>query len=70
MKKFLLFAAAAAMMMSASAQSYQVTQLWKSETVPTAKLDNRQGVGMNGKIYINDKVYHPQFINFLYRQEF
>lgn len=55
MKKFLLFAAAAAMMMSASAQSYQVTQLWKSETVPTAKLDNRQGVGMNGKIYINDK---------------
>ena len=55
MKKFLLFAAAAAMMMSASAQ-VNVEQLWKhdvSQTLSTA--DCRQGFGMNGKIFINDK---------------
>ena len=55
MKKFLLFAAAAAAMMCASAQNYEVKQLWKSTTIPTAKLDNRQGFGMNGKFFINDK---------------
>ena len=44
-----------AMMMSASAQ-VNVEQLWKhdvSQTLSTA--DCRQGFGMNGKIFINDK---------------
>ena len=55
MKKFLLFAAAAAAMMCANAQ-ITVEQLWKHDVatiLPTA--DARQGVGMNGKIYINNK---------------
>lgn len=55
MKKFLLFAAAAAAMMCASAQ-VSVEQLWKHDvsTVLTTG-DVRQGVGMDGKIFINDK---------------
>ncbi len=55
MKKFLLFAAAAAAMMCANAQ-ITVEQLWKHDVasiLPTA--DVRQGFGMNGKIYINNK---------------
>lgn len=55
MKKFLLFAAAAAMMMSASAQ-VNVEQLWKHDVSQTLSVgDCRQGFGMNGKIFINDK---------------
>ena len=55
MKKFLLFAAAAAAMMCASAE-VTVEQLWKHDvsTVLTTG-DVRQGVGMDGKIFINDK---------------
>ena len=55
MKKILLIAAAAAAVMSANAQP-TVEQLWKHDVatiLPTA--DVRQGFGMNGKVYINNK---------------
>lgn len=56
MKKFLLFAALAAASLSMSAQ-YTVTKLWGSENVPTGTdvAECRQGVGLNGKFYINNK---------------
>lgn len=54
MKKTLLFAALAAASLSMSAQ-YTVEKLWGSENVP-ASADCRQGVGLNGKFYINNKV--------------
>ncbi len=56
MKKFLLFAAAAAVMMCANAQP-TVEQLWKVDGMANIAPTNdcRQGVGMNGKIYINNK---------------
>ena len=53
MKKLLLFAAAA-VAFGASAQT--LTQTWKVETannLPFAEC--RQGVGLNGKIYVNNK---------------
>ena len=51
MKKLLLFAAAA-VAFGASAQT--LTQMWKNEDVKKfAVWDTRQGVGMNGKVYIN-----------------
>lgn len=53
MKKLLLFAAAA-VAFGASAQT--LTQTWKVETannLPVAEC--RQGVGLNGKIYVNNK---------------
>ena len=56
MKKFFLFAAAAAAMMSANAQP-TIEQMWRvdgmASLAPTA--DCRQGFGMNGKVYINNK---------------
>ena len=56
MKKLLLFAAAAAAMMCANAQP-TVEQLWKhdglADIAPTAEC--RQGFGMNGKVFINNK---------------
>lgn len=51
MKKLLLFAAVA-MAFGASAQT--LTQDWKHDVSFTAN-DTRQGVGMNGKIYVLDK---------------
>ena len=54
MKKFLLFAAAAAAMMCASAQ-VNVEQLWRHDVSQLSVGDVRQGFGMNGKIYIHDK---------------
>ena len=54
MKKFLLFAAAAAAMMCASAQ-VNVEQLWKHSVTNLTTNDVRQGFGMDGKIFINDK---------------
>ena len=56
MKKILLIAAAAAAVMCANAQP-TVEQLWRVDGMgtlaPTA--DCRQGFGMNGKVYINNK---------------
>ena len=51
MKKLLLLAAVA-MAFGASAQT--LTQDWKHDVSFTAN-DTRQGVGMNGKIYVLDK---------------
>lgn len=54
MKKFLLFAAAA-VAMGASAQT--LTQVWSTSQVPVGSVwggDARQGVGVNGKVYINN----------------
>lgn len=53
MKKFLLFAAIAATMLNVNAQ-YKVEKLWGTEDVPAAA-DCRQGIGLNGKFYINHK---------------
>lgn len=55
MKKFLLFAAAA-VAMGASAQT--LTQVWSTNQIPVSpsvwSSDARQGVGVNGKVYINN----------------
>ena len=56
MKKFLLIAAMAALALGASAQDYKLEKVWEINDVsflPT--LDSRQGFGMNGKFYINNK---------------
>ncbi len=61
MKKFLLLAASAAMVASASAQvpcAGTLKQDWKVTNVP-ASLDARQGFGLNGKFYINVKGENP-----------
>lgn len=58
MKKFLLLAATVAMAASASAQepcAGTLTQDWKVTDGVPAWGDARQGFGMNGKFYINDK---------------
>ena len=55
MKKLLLLAAAA-VAMSASAQP-TLTQVWKTAQIPVGSVwggDARQGVGVNGKYYINN----------------
>ena len=53
MKKLLLFAAAA-VAFGASAQT--LTQTWKVETANNLPVNEcRQGVGLNGKIYVNNK---------------
>lgn len=56
MKKMLLIAALAALALGASAQDYKLEKVWEINDVsflPT--LDSRQGFGMNGKFYINNK---------------
>ena len=56
MKKFLLFAAAAAAMMCANAQP-TIEQMWRVDGMASLAPTNdcRQGVGLNGKFYINNK---------------
>ena len=56
MKKLLLLAAMAALALGASADGYKLEKVWEINDVsfmPTN--DVRQGFGMNGKFYINDK---------------
>ena len=58
MKKMLLIAAVAAMSMSASAQdTYTLEKLWEHNAADLGLVTNdcRQGFGMDGKFYINDK---------------
>ncbi len=72
MKKFLLCAAFAATMFSMSAQEITIEKLWGLEEVPTVA-DCRQGVGLNGKFYINDKANQKVLVygeNGLEDQEF
>ena len=55
MKKLLLLAAMAAVAMSASA-GYTIEKLWSYDISASINASNcRQGLGMNGKFYINDK---------------
>ena len=57
MKKFLLIAAMAALALGASADGYKFEKVWELNTASIG-LDKghiRQGFGMNGKFYINDK---------------
>jgi len=57
MKKLLLIAAMAAMAIGASAEDYNFEKVWEL-TPSSIGLDvaqTRQGFGMNGKFYINDK---------------
>ena len=60
MKKLLLFAAAA-VAFGASAQT--LTQTWKTDankSLPVTEV--RQGVGMNGKFYINNKADQKVYV--------
>ena len=60
MKKLLLLAAAA-VAFGASAQT--LTRTWKVETADALPLlDCRQGVGMNGKIYVNNKADQKVYV--------
>lgn len=56
MKKFLLLAAMAALALGASADGYKIEKVWENNNIPEIIPGNcRQGLGMNGKFYINDR---------------
>ena len=56
MKKLLLIAAMAALALGASADSYKIEKVWENANIPEINANNcRQGLGMNGKFYINDR---------------
>ena len=57
MKKLLLIAAMAALALGASADGYKFEKLWELNTASIGidKGNIRQGFGMNGKFYLNDK---------------
>ena len=55
MKKLLLIAAMAAMALGASAEGYNLELKWQRTDVANLFISGvRQGIGMNGKFYIND----------------
>ncbi len=65
MKKFLLIAAMAAMAIGASADGYKIERVWDDGgTVSSFYVtgDMRQGFGMDGKFYINDKTAQTVYI--------
>jgi hypothetical protein len=56
MKKLLLLAAMAALALGASADGYKIEKVWENNSIPEIVPGNcRQGLGMNGKFYINDR---------------
>jgi hypothetical protein len=56
MKKLLLIAALAAVALGANADGYKLEKMWEISDVSfMTTADVRQGFGMNGKFYINDK---------------
>ena len=61
MKKFLLIAAMAALALGANADGYKLEKVWELNTADVYNaagvnvLNVRQGFGMNGKFYFNDK---------------
>ncbi len=65
MKKFLLLAAFFAAF-TMSAQEFTLTEVTSTNNVPTDRLNNRQGFGMDGKFIVMDKVlgeinfYNPE----------
>ena len=55
MKKLLLLAALAALAFGANAEGYTLTKVWQRTDVANLFISGvRQGIGMNGKFYIND----------------
>ena len=56
MKKFLLIAAMAALALGASADGYKIEKVWEINDISFLPVgDTRQGFGMDGKFYINNK---------------
>ena len=57
MKKFLLIAALAAVALGANADGYKLEKVWEISDLSFLgdKNEVRQGIGMNGKFYINNK---------------
>ena len=56
MKKLLLIAALAAVAFGANADGYKFEKVWEINDLSFLSTpDVRQGFGMNGKFYINDK---------------
>ena len=57
MKKFLLIAALAAVALGANADGYKFEKVWEISDLSFLgdKNEVRQGIGMNGKFYINNK---------------
>ena len=55
MKKFLLIAALAAVAFGANADNYKIEKGWEITNLNFTINDVRQGFGMDGKFYINDK---------------
>ena len=58
MKKFLLIAALAAVALGANADGYKLEKMWEINDLTTmmpVTTDVRQGFGMDGKFYINEK---------------
>ena len=64
MKKFLLLAALAAIAIGASAEGYMIEKVWElnPNTIFGVTTDVRQGFGMNGKFYINDKATQTIYV--------
>ena len=63
MKKLLLIAAMAALALGASADGYKIEKVWENTNIPEINANNcRQGLGMNGKFYINDRTTSTIYI--------
>ena len=63
MKKFLLIAALAAVALGANADGYKLEKVWEINDVSFLPVgDTRQGFGMDGKFYINDKATQTIYI--------
>ena len=63
MKKLLLIAAMAAMTLGASADGYKIEKVWEiSDMSFLPSADTRQGFGMNGKFYINNKADQTVYV--------
>lgn len=62
MKKLLLIAAMAAVALGASA-GYKIEKVWENNNIPEIDANTcRQGLGMNGKFYINDRATSTIYI--------
>ena len=63
MKKLLLIAALAAVAFGANADGYKLEKLWEINDVSFLPVnDTRQGFGMDGKFYVNDKATQVIYI--------
>lgn len=63
MKKLLLIAAMAALALGSSAQDYKLEKVWEITDVSFLPVgDTRQGFGMDGKFYINNKADEVVYI--------